>query len=714
MKFKNLLYILCIGLFVQCTPKVAEQVKDTTPQATQTVDQSWRSMTPDAGPARQINMGEYNVFDMPNGLKVIVVENHKLPRVSYQLSLLNNPVRELEQAGFLNITGTMLSRGTNNRTKAEIDQEIDFMGASLNTSFRGVFASSLTKHQDKLLDVFSDILYNANYPEEEFEKIKTQTLSGLQANKTDPNAIASNVAAVVNYGKDHPYGEVETEETVNNIKLDNCVDYYKTYFKPNNAYLTIVGDITLEEAKAKANKYFGAWKKGEVPVNSYDVPQPPKGTNVCIANKDGAVQSVIRVTYPIDLKPGSRDAEKASLMNSILGGGVFSGRLMQNLREDKAFTYGARSSTSSDRLVGNFNASASVRNEVTDSSVVEFLYEMERIRNEPVAEEDISISKNSLAGSFARGLESPQTLARYAQNIVRYNLPENHYETYLERLESTTIEDVQAIAKKYITPDRANIIVVGNKDEIAEKLLRFDADGEIDYYDAFGNKLEVNNSVLPDDVNADVVLNDYFNAIGGKEKLMAVKSIEQHYDMSVMGQDVQVDVYKSAPNNFAMKIGNEQMVMQEMKFDGTTAYSGGMGGSSKATEGPAFEQAKSQAVMFDQLAYLEDGYSLDLKGIDNVEGEPCYKMSVTDADGKVTTEFYSVKTNLLLRQVSVEEGMPGQTITITNDFKDYQDVNGIKLPGTLITTGAMPVPLQMNATSMKVNEEIPADKFKID
>ena len=173
------------------------------------------------------------------------------------------------------------------------------------------------------------------------------------------------------------------------IRDRDCKKYYNTYFKPNNAYLTIVGDITAEEAKANAEKYFGSWKKGTVPTNSYETPQKPEGTSVAFANKDGAVQSVISITYPVELKPASQEAIEASLMNSILGGGIFSGRLMQNLREDKAYTYGARSSISSDRLVGSFSAGASVRNEVTDSSIVEFLYEMDRMASEPVSEEDL-------------------------------------------------------------------------------------------------------------------------------------------------------------------------------------------------------------------------------------------------------------------------------------------------------------------------------------
>lgn len=695
---------------MNCTPKVAEQVS-----APADVDlHAWRSAAPGPGAARPINMGESHVFSLENGLTVIVVENHKIPRVSYGISLVHNQPLEGDEVGLLSFAGQMLRRGTTNRTKAQLDQEIDFLGASLNTSSFGVNGSSLTKHQDKLLDLMTDVLYNPSFPEEEFEKIRTQTLSGIQANKTDPNSIAGNVAAVVNYGTDHPYGEIPTEKTTNAINLESCVDYYNTYFKPNNAYLTILGDISPGEAKERAKKYFGGWESAEVPENTYGLPAKPEGSRVCVANKDGAVQSVISITYPVDLKPGTKMVLPGSVMNSILGGGIFSGRLMQNLREDKAYTYGARSSLSTDRLVGTFSAGASVRNEVTDSSVHEFIYEMNRIASEPVSADDLDLTKNSMAGSFARSLESPGTIARFARNIVRYNLPEDYYETYLQRLDAITIEDVQNAARQFITADNANIVVVGNKDEISESLVRFDADGEIEYFDAFGKKLEINDSALPADLTGTMVIRDYLNAIGGLETMENVESMEMHYSMNVMGQNLNVDMYKMAPDKFAMKVGNEAMVMQETKFDGTTAYAGGMGGAQTATEGPVFEEAKANAVMFSQREYLGGDYNLELKGMEDVEGQSCYKILVTNPKGEKTTEFYDVKSNLLCREVIVREMGPGNSVTITQDFKDYKEVDGISFPHKIVTSGAMPVPMEMNATSIKLNPEMDETMFEIE
>jgi zinc protease len=443
-----------IFIFSQCAKKTAETV--------QPVDKSWRKTAPAPAPARDIQLGTYTAFDLENGLKVIVVENHKLPRVSYQLSLNNDALIEGEKAGYTSFAGDLISKGTTTRSKAQIDETIDYIGASLSTSASGIFASSLKKHTDKLLDVMTDVLYNPTFPKDEFEKIRKRTASNLASAKTNPEAIAGNIRSIVNFGKNHPYGEVQTDETIKNITIEDCKTYYNTFFKPNNAYLVIVGDITPAEAKMQAEKFFTPWKKGDVPVVKYANPEYPAGRQVRFGNKDGAVQSVINISYPIDMKPGGDDVIKANLMNSILGGGIFSGRLMQNLREKKAFTYGARSNISTDKLIGNFNAFASVRNEVTDSAVTEFIYELDRIVKEPVSSADLSLAKNSMTGNFGRSLESPQTIANFALNTYRYNLPKDYYNNYLKNLEAVSINDVQEMAKKYIRPENCNIVVVGN------------------------------------------------------------------------------------------------------------------------------------------------------------------------------------------------------------------------------------------------------------
>ena len=664
MKTYKIILLALVSAFTltMCTPKTTESVtmvKEEMSEVKEMVKEVdpallWRSEAPSAGAARKIQLGNYNTFTLANGLEVIVVENNKLPRVSYSMSLKNNPLIEGAQAGYVSIAGDMLSRGTKSRTKSEIDAEVDFIGAQLSSYSGGVFAASLTKHKEALLELATDVLYNPVFDETEFEKLRTQYISGLQTQKSDPNSMASNVANIVNYGRNHPYGEVQTESSLQNIKLKSCKQYYTDFFKPNNAYLTIVGDVTLEEAKADAEKYFGSWEKGDVPSNEYGMPPAPVETNVAFVNKEAAVQSVINITYPVDLKPGSDDAIAAGLMNSILGGGIFSGRLMQNLREDKAYTYGARSRLGTDNLVGEFVAFASVRNEVTDSSVTEFIYELERMITEPVSKEDLQLAKNSNAGAFARSLESPQTLARYALNIVKFDLPTDYYETYLEKLEAVSVADITSMAKKYIRPGNANIVVVGNKDEVADKLKKFDANGEIDFYDAFGKKLEIVETI-PTDITTTQIIGNYIAAISPSAKMEDIKSLHQVYSMSIQGQPIEVNMFIKDNTKLAMQMKMMGNVMSEQRFDGMKAQVSGMGQETQVmTEGAMYDQLKSQVKIIEQRFYEEDGYDLELKGIEEIEGQQVYKVGVTSPNGVKSTEFYSVENGYLVRTVKVD------------------------------------------------------------
>lgn len=703
---KHLLIALSIiFIFTQCAKKTTEAVQVMQKDPAQT----WRATPPAPAPARDIHIGDYNSFDLANGLKVIVVENHKLPQVSYQLSFNQDAIIEGDKAGYSSFAGQLLSKGTKTMTKADIDGAIDFIGGNLTTSQNGIFASSLKKHAPTLLDIMTDVLLNPSFPQEEFDKIVNQAKSALISVKTDPNSIISNIRSVVNFGKNHPYGEVQTDKTIANITIDDCKKYYNTYFKPNNAYLVIVGDITPAEAKAQVEKYFGKWQKGSVPTFVYDKPVGPKGTQVRFGNKDGAVQSVINISYPIDFTPGNPEAIQANIMNSILGGGIFSGRLMQNLREDKAFTYGARSSLDSDKLIGSFNASASVRNEVTDSSIVEFLYEMKRMVNEPVSAEDLALAKTGMAGQFGRSLESPQTIARFALNTFRYNLPKDYYNHYLKNIDAVTIQDVQSIARKYIHPDNCNIFVVGNKDAVADKLLKFDTDGKIDYYGPFGQVVEDKKIEISSDVTGASVIADYLAAIGGVDKLKAVKTLSMTMKADMMGQQVTMEKFQTASGKVAQKMSMMGMVVQEMRYDGVKGMQSQMGQKSIITEGPEFEALKDQAVMFEQLDYLNKGYQLDLKGIEDVDGVSCYKLMVTNADGESTVDYFDVKTGLLRRTVSTQ----GEH-TMTSDFKSYKDVGGIKIPDIIEINGMAPVPIALKAEDIQINKELSDDLFKVE
>lgn len=716
---RNYIFII-LGLtllFAQCSPKTGKTMAENTSKEADVMDietqqTDFRASAPAAAPAPEIDLGEYQTKTLENGLKVIVVENHKLPRVSFQLFVDRDQIKEGEKAGYVSIAGGLLATGTESKSKAEIDEAVDFIGANLSTSSRGAFASALSQHKQTIMELMADVILNPSFPEEEFEKAKKQTLSGLTASKNNPNAIASNIRSLVNFGADHPYGEFTTETSVENISLEDCRTYYQTYFKPNISYLVVVGDIEANEAYDLAEQYFGSWEKSEVPKHDYPMPERPDSRNVVFVDRPTAVQSVMSVTYPVELSKKSEDYVAAKVMNNILGGGVFSGYLMQNLREDKGYTYGARSSLSDNELVGSFNAFASVRNEVTDSATVEFLREMNRIREEKVKEEQLELVKSSMSGSFARSLENPQAIAQQALTIARFNLSKDFYSNYLKEIEAVSADDVMAAAQKYIQPKECNILIVGNKDEVADKLKRFDGDKEITFLDAEGNVVDMAAQALPEGLTAEAVIGKYIEALGGQAAVEGVKSLRWDITMDMMGMQLDGQRYIMFPNKYADIMQMNGMVVNKMVFnEGEGMTMNPQQGEQEMGE-EDLADAEMSAHIFKEAFYEKMGYELELSGVENIEGEDAYKLKVTSPFGKSTTEYYSTESGLKLREVTNAEG-PNGPIAVTTDYQDYTEIDGLMFPQKMEVSGPFPQPMKMATKEIQVNAEIDKDVFEI-
>lgn len=664
-----------------------------------------RSKAPLPAPAREIKIGEYQSFTLKNGLQVFVVEDHKLPRLQFSIQLKHDPIFEGEKAGYISIAGNLIGTGTTSRTKAQLDEEVDFLGASLNTSAYSLYASSLSKHTDKLLELMTDVLYNPSFEQSELDKLKTQTMSGIAAGKDDPGTIASNVRGFLLFGKDHPYGEVATEKTVESITIEDCKNYYQTYFKPNNAYLVMVGDITLKEAKKIAAKNFSEWEAGSIKNESFAIPKAPEKTFVALVDRPSSVQSIINITYPVELKVGSEDVIKVRVMNQILGGS-FSARLNQNLREKHGYTYGSSSQLSSDDLVGRFIASASVRNEVTDSAVHEIMYELNRIVQEPVTAEELQAAKASIAGSFGRSLERPQTVASFAVNTAKYNLPKEYYSTFLKRLEAVTIEQVQATAKKYITPDHAYIEIVGKGADIASSLKRF---GEVRYFDINGEEYEPEpEKTLPDGLTAQKVIDKYIQVIGGVKRAKEINSLKAIYKAQAMGTELTMTVVKSNPKKSLLEISANGSTFQKVVSTGKEASISSMGQAvpmDKATT----EKTLFESAIFPELA-LEDA-TVKLVAIEQMEGMDAYTIEYKLPSGFKSTYYYDVQSGLKVKQTESLETPQGTMISATT-YSDYKEVEGVRFPQK-IGQQQGPMNLTFELVEIQVNPEVKDSLFSL-
>ena len=674
-----------------------------------------RSIKPSPGPAPEIKLGEIKSFTLDNGLKVFVVENHKLPKVSFSLSLDIDPIIEGDMAGYISATGALLGRATTTRTKEQLDEEIDFLGATLSTGSQGIYASSLKKHQDKLLTLMSDVLLNPVFKQEELDKIHKQTISGIVSAKDNPDAIARNVRSVLMYGKDHPYGELSTEETVEKISLEKCKTYYNRYFKPNVSYLAVVGDITVEEAKPLVKKYFGAWKKSEVPAHQYDTPTAPQKTRVALVHKEGSTQSVVNITYPVDLKKNSPDVVKARIMNAILGGGS-TARLFMNLREGHGYTYGAYSSLRSDELIGSFNANAKVRNEVTDSSVTQFMVELNRIVNEKVTEKELQDVKNYLSGTFAYSLQDPQTIARFAINIEKYNLPKDHYATYLQQIAAVTVDDIQQMAKKYIRPNNAFVLVVGDK-SVAQTLEQFSTAKKVEMYDSYGNEWKEPLKAAPEGITAQTVIDNAIKAKYGlplgkelSKKLKKIKDVTTKIEASIRGQSIEIVRYQKAPNKFSQATQMNGMVLQKQTFDGVKGKSAGMQGET-AIEGEELEALKLSSTLFLDTQYEGLGFQFELLGIEPIEEKDAYKITATSPSGEKETEWYDVASGLKVKSVKTQDDGRGEDMMVVTTYTDYKEVGGIQYAHT-IKQSFGPQSLDMKIKSVEHNTGLGDDLFE--
>lgn len=707
-----------------CSPKTADKTTATKPAPSNAPSASLgkapqipiptgdvRKKAPVAGTAPMIQIGNAETFKLDNGLTVILVENHKLPKVSYRIFVDYDPVLEKEAAGYLDLTGELLSKGTKTRTKAQIDEQVDFLGASLFSDANGVNGSCLSKHSDKLLTIMADVLLNPTFPQEELDKAKKRAESGLASQKDDANAIAGNVASILRYGKDHPYGEIMTNATLAKINLDQIKNHYSNYFKPNIAYLVVTGDVTKTQVEKQAKQYFGKWSKGEVPAHVYGVPRAPEKTVVDFVHKPGAVQSVLNITYPVDLQPGTPDVIRSRVANSVLGG-YFNSRLNANLREGHGWTYGSSSSLNPDKLVGSFNASASVRNAVTDSSIIEALKEMRKLSDEKVGKEELQVVKNVMAGNFSRSLEEPGTVATFALNTARYKLPADYYEKYLEVLQNVSAEEVQAMAKKYIRADRAHILVVGNKDDVADRVKQFSADGKINYFDAYGNPVKMTSTALPPGLTAEQVIEDYLNAIGGRAKINEIKDLQSTATMQVRGPAFGIKTYQKGGDKIAIEMSMNGQAMNKQVYDGVQGAQSAMG-QTETLEGEQLGDLKEQAMFSKEAGYKMGGYKLMLKGIEEVNGSNAYWVEVERPDGKKISEYYDTKTSLKVREISNGKGMDGNPTLQTVEMSEYQEANGVKIPRVMTISGVFPVPFKVTVTELKVNGGVEDTVFKL-
>lgn len=674
---KKVIYLLT-GLFLSITTMQAQD----------------RPM-PKSGPAPTVNVKKPQTFTLKNGLKVLVVENNKLPRVSYSLTMDNAPYAEGDKKGVADMTSALMGNGTTKMSKDKFNEEVDFLGANINFWADGASGSGLSKYSDRILELMVDGALNPLFTQQDFDTEKAKLIEALKNQEKSVPAVASRVTNVLTYGKSHYKGEFISEETLNNVTLADVKDNYNTYFVPGNAYLVVVGDVKFKDVKKKVEKLFGSWKPAKAPNVSYSDPKDVQYTQINFVDMPNAVQSEISVVNVVNLKMTDKEYFSALLANQILGGGG-EGRLFLNLREAHGWTYGAYSSIGSGKYVNDFTSSTSVRNAVTDSAVVEIFNELKKIRTDLVSEEDLKNAKAKYIGNFVMQMEKPSTIARYALLTETQGLPADFYENYIKNINAVTPEDVRNAAKKFFLADNARIVVVGKAADVLPGLEKSGI--PMFYFDKYGKPTEkpVLNKPVPAGVTAKTVLDNYIKAIGGEKAVSGVKSLSMTASGSIQGMTL--EVFKKVTSDNKMAQGLSAMGQsQKIVFNGTSAFAVA-GGQKQELPADQVAEFKKEAYPFPELKMKNDA-SIILKGIENFNGSDAYAV----VDGEAT-HYYDVTSGLKTGKVETAQGPTGETVSVATPYSDYREVKGVKVPYK--TTVNIGMEVELTVSDVKINEGV--------
>jgi len=446
-----------------------------------------RSVQPTPGKLPGLALPTIQNFNLSNGLSVKLVEHHELPIVNLRLVIKSGAYQEPEgKSGTADFTADMLDEGTTTKNAFEIADAKDFIGAQLRTGsgWDGSFVSvtTLKKHLEATVDIFADVSLNPTFPVDDMEKIRERRLATILQRKDQPRALATLAFGKIVFGDSHPYGTptTGTEGSIKSLTQKDLKDFYSAHYTANNATLIVVGDVTISEILTLLESKFGKWSNGSVVESKWYPVNDISESKFYIVDKPEAAQSYIYFGHN-SIARDDEDYIPARVLNQVLGA-QFSSRLNRNLREDKGYTYGAGSSFSARASGGTFTARASVKTSVTDSSVIQFLWELRRIRETQVTEEELQRAKNGLVLSLPSSFETPSQIGRILGNLILNELPDDYYSNFSEKVGAVTREDVMNTAKKLIDTDHMAYVISGDVSKI-KKSLEMLNEGAVNVYE---------------------------------------------------------------------------------------------------------------------------------------------------------------------------------------------------------------------------------------
>ena len=655
---------------------------------------------PDAEPAPEIKFRSPITKKLNNNLTLMIVVDNKLPKASATLIIDNPPILSKDKSGIRSLLSSSLGKGNKYQSKDEFIEEKDFMGSSINYNSSGGSLSSLSRYFERTLTMFAQGAFYPEFNEEEFDKEKTKLIESLKVNEKNASTIARRVEDIIAFGTNHPRSEYTTQESVSKIELSDVSNFYKTYFKPNNAYLVILGDVDVDRTIQFTEDLFGGWENsksldnlfGKNSVNSFDEPEISDKITIHVVDVPNSAN--VEVTFQNIISRTLKDDSyfSANIANRVLGARPES-RLESVIREDKGFAYYARSILpSSSETKTKFQARTTVRDEVVDSAVVEIYNQLKKMSNIPITDEELENAKSGYFGSFAMSTENPVTIANQALNIRTENLPDNFYSTFLENINKVSKEEIINSSKEFVLADNSQIIITGKVGNIINNIENIYIKGNkipVFYYNEYGNITDKPDYSVDSSITAESIINRYINSIGGKDNLEDVQSIELNgsADLNMQGQSFKLEFYslKNNQNQSLSTVSAGGMQVQKSVFNKDQGYNV-VNGQKVILSEDELEKALTDSELFIELSY--DYEIVELVGSSTIDDQKVYEIKISDNN----TEYYSIETGLKVKEVETQL-IDGNQIIIETTIKEYQEVNGVLIPSEINqVTPALPIP----------------------
>jgi len=701
--------------------------------------------------ARDIKFPPYELQTLPNGLQVVAVLHHEQPVVNMRLLIragaASDPKNKL---GLAHMAASLLDQGTKTKSASELNDEIDFiggaMGAGAGTDLTFVNMIVMKDSFERGMRMLSDMARQPGFDQAEIDRQKQQTLSGLRVSLEDPEYVANSVFDRLVYGF-HPYGlpETGTPETVGSIAREDLVAYHQKYFAPNNAIFAIVGDVTAEEAFSTAKKVFGDWERRELEAQKFiDPPDPTR--RVIVVNKPDAVQTEVRVGH-LGIARKHPDYMAVNLAIRILGG-EGSNRLHQVLRTQRGLTYGAQANMDTLKETGDFEAETNTRSEATGEVLRLIVDEFWRIQRERVSEYELADAKAYLTGSFPLTIETPESIAMQVVNVLFYGLPLDQLQTFRERVNAVTVDDIQRVARAFLRPDRLSVVLVGNAAAFASQLkgvgfstyetielgdldltaanfkragTRAGGAGQAGWAGGAGSgplryvDERQQSTITPQEgEKAQALLDQVISAKGGLEKLRGIKTIVAKQTLTnpeAPGRATTTLNYLQYPDRFRIETSTGDSAVITA-YDGTEAWMKDPRAVRAAPEQVAREARAT--LRRDAIALLlaaKDGKLTPriLPDVKDASGHIDHALEISGTDLNPVILYVDPATGLIRKQVFTADS-PGRPI-VEEQFSDYRAVDGVQIPFTA-SRKAGPITLERKVTDVKFNTPIDPALFK--